>query len=217
MGDFNAKIGIEESNEQCTGNYGSGLRNTRGKMLINFAQCNSLKIINTLYKKQTKRRWTWVSPNGETKNEIDYILSNKPSLFTNAPVIKQFNTGSDHRLLRAKLPINVKLEHLQMERRNKRPYLQNLSAQKQEFEIQLKNKFKSLNLNDPIDILEAKITESINIAAVKVTGINKKEMIDKLSLATKFLLNKRKGWAWRSQKSNTQNYAKLRVKQYKMT
>ena len=80
MADFNAKIGIGESNEQCTGNHGSALRNTRGQMLINFAQCNSLKIINTLYKKQTNRRWTWVSPNDETKNEIDYILSNKSSL-----------------------------------------------------------------------------------------------------------------------------------------
>ena len=51
VGDFNAKIGIGESNEQCTGNYGSGLRNKREQMLINFAQCNSSKIINTLYKK----------------------------------------------------------------------------------------------------------------------------------------------------------------------
>ena len=173
MGDFNAKIGIGESNEQCTGNYGSGLRNTRGQMLINFAQCNTLKIINTLYKKQTNRRWTWVSPIGETKNEIDYILSNKSSLITNASIINQFNIGNDHRLLRAKLSINIKLERLRMVRRNKPPYLQNLSAQKQEFEIQLKYKFKSLNLNDPINTLEAKITDSINTAAVKVARKSK--------------------------------------------
>ena len=32
MADFNAKIGIGESNEQCTGNYESGLRNTREKI-----------------------------------------------------------------------------------------------------------------------------------------------------------------------------------------
>ena len=41
MGDFKAKIGIGESNEQCTSNYGSGLSNKRGKMLLNFVQCNS--------------------------------------------------------------------------------------------------------------------------------------------------------------------------------
>ena len=76
-----------------------------------------------------------------------------------------------------------------MVRRNKRPYLQNLSAQKQEFEMQLKKKFKNLNLNDPMDTLEAKITDSINTAAVKVAR-NKKERIDKLLPATKFLLNK---------------------------
>ena len=79
-----------------------------------------------------------------------------------------------------------------MVRRNKPLYLRNLSAQKQKFEIQLKNKFKSLNLNDPIDTLEAKITDPINTAAVKVAEKNKKESIDKLSPATKFLLNKRK-------------------------
>ena len=156
-------------------------------MIINFAQCNSLKKINTLYKKQTNRRWTWVSPNGETKNEIDYILSNKPSLFTNASVINQFNTENGHRLLRAKLTINVKLV-----RGNKRPNLQTLSAHEQEFKIQLQNKFKSLNLNDPVDTLEAKITDSINTAAVKDAEKNKKEKIDKLLLVKKVLLYKRK-------------------------
>ena len=44
---------------------------------------------------------------------------------------------------------------------------------KQEFEIELQKKFKSLNLNNPIDILEAKITDSINTAAVKVARKSK--------------------------------------------
>ena len=64
-----------------------------------------------------------------------------------------------------------------MVRRNKRPYLQNLNAQKQEFEVQLKNKFKSFKLTDPIDTLEAKTTDSISTAAVKVAEkIKKKEL-----------------------------------------
>ena len=159
-------------------------------MLINFAQCNLLKIINTLYKKNliVVRLGSHIT----TKlNEIDYILSYKPSLFTNSSVINQFNPGSDHRLLRAKLTKNFKMERLRMVRRSKRPHLQTLSAHRQEFKTQLQSNFKSLKLNYPIDTLEAKITDNKHSGSQSCRK-NRKEKIHKLSPATKFLLNKQK-------------------------
>ena len=35
--------------------------------------------MNTQFQKKAGRRWTWRSPDGNTKNEIDYIMTDKPS------------------------------------------------------------------------------------------------------------------------------------------
>ena len=70
-------------------------------MLVEFAQRHNFKIMNTFFKKRLNRRWTWISPNRETKNEIDYIMTDRPDIFLDVSVINSFNTGSDHRMIRA--------------------------------------------------------------------------------------------------------------------
>ncbi|XP_052738156.1 uncharacterized protein LOC128198192 [Bicyclus anynana] len=96
MGDFNAKIGQAKSGENSIIKYGYGTRNGRGEMLIEFAFENNLPILNTFFKKKDKRRWTWRSPDGSTKNEIDFILSNLKGNVTNIEVI-DLPFSSDHR------------------------------------------------------------------------------------------------------------------------
>ncbi|GBP23084.1 Craniofacial development protein 2 [Eumeta japonica] len=106
MGDFNAKIGAPKDTENfIMKQYGYGVRNDRGQRLIDFALENKLTIINTCFKKKENRRWTWRSPTGQYKNEIDYILSNQPSLFQNIEVIN-LNYPSDHRPVRATLKLS---------------------------------------------------------------------------------------------------------------
>ena len=58
MGDFNAKVGPGQCMEKCTGQYGFGERNQQGDMLVEFAECHGLKIVNTLFKKHCNRCWT---------------------------------------------------------------------------------------------------------------------------------------------------------------
>ena len=77
--------------------------------MINFAVRHQLKIMNTVLKKSPNRRWTWISPNGHTKNEIDFILTNRPHTFTDVSVINNLNTGSDHHMVRGSLTVNTKL------------------------------------------------------------------------------------------------------------
>lgn len=101
MGDFNAKIGQPAPDEnlimKC---HGYGTRNHRGEKLIEFAYENHFSIINTFYKKKNKQRWTWRSPDGTTKNELDFILTNFPKNVQNMQVIN-LNFPTDHRLVRA--------------------------------------------------------------------------------------------------------------------
>lgn len=38
-------------------------------------------VMNTFFKKRKRRKWTLKSPNKETKNEIDYIVTENPDLY----------------------------------------------------------------------------------------------------------------------------------------
>ncbi|KAI8433295.1 hypothetical protein MSG28_015348 [Choristoneura fumiferana] len=68
MGDFNAQIGTPKPYEnKVAGKYGFGNRNKRGEKLIQYAQEHNLKILNTMYKAKHKNRWTWISPDKNTR------------------------------------------------------------------------------------------------------------------------------------------------------
>lgn len=101
MGDFNGQVGTKsEVGEYVLGKYGSGKRSENGQRLINFCYEHNFKVMNSFFKNKTTRKWTWISPNGKTKNEIDYIITNKPKIFNNVTVINNLNFNSDHRLVR---------------------------------------------------------------------------------------------------------------------
>ena len=85
--------------------------------LVDFSERHCLKIMNAIFKKNANRRWTWISPNGETKNEINFILTVKPQTITDITVLNSFHTGSDHHLVHASLTINTKLESLTSRRK----------------------------------------------------------------------------------------------------
>jgi hypothetical protein len=107
MGDYNAKIGQPEPEEYLiTKHYGYGSRNDRGEKLIQFAYENNLSILNTFFIKRNNRRWTWRSPDGRTKNELDYILSNQPSWFQNIEIINT-TYPSDHRPVRGTIMLHI--------------------------------------------------------------------------------------------------------------
>ena len=77
MGDFNAKLGVQEYGESRVGVFGYGCRNHREQMLVNFLESQGLFLMNYFFQKKPQRKWTWQSPDGVTKNEIDFIMSNK--------------------------------------------------------------------------------------------------------------------------------------------
>lgn len=195
MGDFNAKIGSAKSGESCVGHFGYGNRNHRGDTLVNFCERHRLKVMNTFYKKNQNRRWTWISPNGETKNEIDYFLTDKPLIFNDVSVLNNFNTGSDHRLVRATLTINTKLERSRIMRRSKKPNLLALSEKTCEFQLLLSNRFDALEhlaSNDDLSEDCDKVTNIILDSAVETAGRGKPPKPDKLSITTKQLREKRR-------------------------
>ncbi|CAH2108658.1 unnamed protein product [Euphydryas editha] len=146
MGDFNSQIGQREKNEDKTlGPYTTGKRNDNGQRLINYTLENNLYIMNTFYKRKPKRKWTWESPNGQVRNEIDFITTNKPKLFLNVEVLNKFNYFTDHRLLRGKLHLNKP--------KNSRKHIQNTK--------------KPISLPLPSHVLDSLKTRLMTISELK--------------------------------------------------
>ena len=73
IGDWNAKVGSQET-PGVTGKFGLRIQNEAGKRLIEFCQENALVIANTLFQQRKRGRYTWTSPDGQHRNQIDYIL-----------------------------------------------------------------------------------------------------------------------------------------------
>ena len=71
--DWNAKVESQET-PGVTGKFGLGMQNETGQRLIEFCQENALVIANTLFQQHKRRLYTWTSPYGQHRNQIDYIL-----------------------------------------------------------------------------------------------------------------------------------------------
>ena len=84
-----------------TGKFGLGVQNEAGQRLIEFCQENALVIANTLFQQHKRRFYTWTSPDGRHRNQIDYILFNQRwrSSIQLAKTRSWADCGSDHELL----------------------------------------------------------------------------------------------------------------------
>ena len=73
IGDWNVKVGSQEL-PGVTGKFGLGVQNRAGQRLTEFCQENTLVIANTLFQEHKRRLYTGTSPNGQYRNQVDYIL-----------------------------------------------------------------------------------------------------------------------------------------------
>ena len=109
VGDWNAKVGSQET-PGVTGKVGLWLQNEAGQRLTEFCQENALVIANTLFQQQKRRLYTWTSPDGQHRNQIDYILCSqrRRSSIQSAKTRPGADCGSDHELLIAKFRLKLK-------------------------------------------------------------------------------------------------------------
>ena len=70
--DWNAKVGSQEIPRE-TGKSGLGVQNEAGQRLTEFCQENTLVLTNTLFQQHKKWFYTRTSPDGEYRNQIDYV------------------------------------------------------------------------------------------------------------------------------------------------
>ena len=108
IGDWNAKVGSQET-LGVTGKFGLGIWNEAGQRLIEFCQENALVIANTLFQQHERRFYTWTSPDGQHRNQIDYILcSQRWSSIQSSKTRPGADCVSDHEILISKLRLKLK-------------------------------------------------------------------------------------------------------------
>lgn len=101
-------MGIQiDDSEAAIGKFGLDDRNDRGQMFLNFLHQHHLYVMNSFFKKKLHRRWTWVSPGGKTKNEIDFFITRQKRNVRDVTVLNKFCIGS-HRAVKATVKINLK-------------------------------------------------------------------------------------------------------------
>ena len=142
IGDWNAKVASQETPE-VTGKFGLGIWNKAGQRLIEFFQENALVITNTLFQQHKRRCYTWTSPDGQHRNQIDYILCSQRwrSCIRSAKTRLGADCGSDQELLIAKFRLKLKKVG-----KTTRPFRYDLNQIPYDYTVEVRNRFKGLNL-----------------------------------------------------------------------
>ena len=123
IGGWNAKVGSQETSG-VTGKFGLRVQNEAGQRLIEFCQENTLVIASTLFQQHKRRLYTWTSPDGQHRNQIDYILCSQRQRRTiqSAKIRLGADCGSDHELCIARFRLKLKKV-----RKTSRPFRYNLN------------------------------------------------------------------------------------------
>lgn len=152
----------EDVAETSIGNYGYDQRNERGDTLLNFLQQHNIYAMNSFFPGKPQRKWTWASADGRTKNEIDFIISNRKSIVKNVTVLNRFTTGSDHRMVRAKVLLNTRTQRQKMVKKQFKVNIDRLKELNEEFIKTVNGDLNGVIENEAtIDELNTNIVKSI--------------------------------------------------------
>ena len=123
--------------------FGLGVENEAGQRLIEFCQENAVVTANTLIQQHKRRLYTWTSPDGQHRNQIDYILCSQRwrSSIQSTKTRPGADCGTDHELLIAKFGLKLKKVG-----KTTRPFRYDLNQIPYDYTVEVRNRFKGLDL-----------------------------------------------------------------------
>ena len=140
IGDLNAKVRSQEIPE-VTGKFDLGVQNKAWQRLIKCCQENALVIANTA--SNNRRLYTWTSPDGQYRNQIDYILCSQRSRSSTQSAKTKLgaNSGSVHEPLIGKFRLQLKKVG-----KTTRPFRYDLNQIPYYYTVEVRNRSKGLDL-----------------------------------------------------------------------
>ena len=163
IGDWNAKVRSRET-PGVTGRFGLGVQNEAGKRLIEFCQENSLVIANTLFQQHKRRLYTWRSPDGQHRNQIDYILCSQ-------------RWRSSIQKAKTRLGLLIGKFRLKLKKVGKttRPFRYDLNQIPYDYTVEVTNRLKGLDLIDRMpEELWTEVCDVVQEAVVRTIPKKKK-------------------------------------------
>ena len=144
MGAINAKVGVDNTGREdhMAGN-GIGTINENGELFADFCGLNNMIIGGTIFAHKDIHKYTWISPDRKTKNQIDHITINKKwrTSLLDVRAYRGADVGSDHMLVVS--TILLKLRRAMKPSQWKRLNLEKLKDPEVRtgFSIKLQNRF----------------------------------------------------------------------------
>ena len=147
---MNAKVGSDNTGrEQVMGKEGIGNINENGELFSDFCAHNDMVIGGTLFRHRNIHKTTWISPDTQTKNQIDHITIARRwrKTLRDVRVYRGADIGSDHELVVAKVKIKIAKAKKNSEQMHKRFNVTKLAHGniREEFTISLQNRFQALS------------------------------------------------------------------------
>ena len=102
---------------------------------------------DTLFQQHKRRLYTWTSPDGQHRNQIDYILCSQRwrSSIQSAKTRLGADCGSDHELLTARFRLKLKKVG-----KTTRQFSYDLNQIPYDYTVEVRNRFKGLDLIDRV-------------------------------------------------------------------
>ena len=153
LGDWNAKVGQQQVGEEgIVGKYSlQGERNDNGERFVAFCALNHLAIVSTMFPHKDIHRYTWTSPNGQYRNQIDHVVirSNFKRSVQDVRAYRGADVASDHNLVIAKtlLKLNRTGKKIHVVKRYDTSKL-NMPETRKKFKLELRNRFSCLSIDD---------------------------------------------------------------------
>ena len=139
---------------------------------MQFCQENALVIANTLFQQHKRRLYTWTSPDGQHRNQMDYIRCSQRwrSSIQSAKTRPGADCGLDYEILIAKFRHKLKKVG-----KTTRPFGYDLKQIPYNYTVEVRNRFKGLDLIDRVpDELWTEVHDIVQETGIKTIPIEKK-------------------------------------------
>ena len=177
-GDLNAKVGADDRRrEMCMGKFGMGEMNENGLLFSDFCMENSLVIGGTHFQHRDVHKYTWESPDGRTRNQIDHVTINRKWMASLKDVRTRrgADVNSDHVLVVARLKLSLRGVKRTVDRRKLSVEKLKENGVKEQFYTKIYNRFEVLQDRDVEDVEEfwKEYRDALKETAEEVIGYKK--------------------------------------------
>ena len=141
-------------------------------MLTEFCQENTLVIADTFFQQHKRRLYTWTSPDGQYRNQVDYILRSQrwKRFIQSAKTRPGADHGSNHEILTAKFRLKLKKVG-----KTTRSFRYDLHQVPYDYTVEVRNRFKGLYLIDRVpEELWMEVCDIVQDAGIKTIPKKKK-------------------------------------------